>query len=73
MGQRYVSKYMTSISSWKIIGDINLFNVNLALNDLIQNITKGKPENVRIQIVLKTQMEVNLIQSCCQKVILLKC
>ena len=53
MGQRYVNKYKTSISFWKIIGDINLFNVNLALNDLIQEITKGKPENVRIQIVLK--------------------
>src|SRR6476469_3965254 len=48
IGQRYVNKYRTTISSWKINGDINLFNVNLAINDLIQKITKGKPENVRI-------------------------
>src|SRR6478609_2828010 len=53
ISQRYVKKYRTTISSWKINGDINLFNVNRAINDLIQKITKGKPENVRMQIVLK--------------------
>ena len=54
LGQRYVEKYNTTVTSWRITGDVNLFNINLSIKDLINIVTQGKPENVRIQIVLKT-------------------
>ena len=50
----YNSKYKTSITDWKVTGSVNLFNVNKVIEALIQKITANLPENVKIQIVLKT-------------------
>jgi len=50
----YNNKYRTTITDWKINGEVNLFNVNKVIRDLVQKITEGLPDNVRIQIVLKT-------------------
>ena len=44
-------KFRTTITDWKISGDVNLFNK--AINDLINRILDNKSSNVLIQITIK--------------------
>ena len=50
----YNNKYRTMITDYKINGDVNLFNLNHVITDLVNKITEGLPNNVKIQIVLRT-------------------
>jgi len=54
MVYQYTSqKFNATRTAWKISGDISINNLDLALKDLIDQMTHGMPENVRIQLSIR--------------------
>jgi hypothetical protein len=50
----YIPKFKSQRTHWKILGDSNIFNIRNAITDLVNDMTKGLPDNVYIQVQLST-------------------
>ena len=42
-------KFKSIRSEWKVFGDIDIFQVYNIINELINQMTEGQPENVKLQ------------------------
>ena len=47
------SKFSTTRSEYKIYGDVDLFQMQKVIGELIEKMTAGLPENVKLQITLE--------------------
>jgi hypothetical protein len=52
-GEYYYNKYKAMRSEWKVFGDIDIFQVHDVISELVNRITAGLPENVKLQVVLE--------------------
>ena len=50
----YSDKYKTAVSTWKIAGQVDLFNIHKAITELINKMTENCPSNCKIQVSIKT-------------------
>jgi len=48
-------KFKSVRSEWKIYGDVDIFQVHNVVTELINRMTEGQPENVRLQISLENK------------------
>src|SRR3989442_1559255 len=52
--QYYSERYKTNVSTWKITGEVDLFNIHNVIVKLIETMTEHLPSNTRIQISIRT-------------------
>ena len=50
-------------SEWKIYGDVDIFQVHNVMTELINRMTEGQPENVRLQISLENAQNNRIIET----------
>ena len=50
-------------SEWKIYGDVDIFQVHNVMTELINRMTEGQPENVRLQISLENAQNNIIIET----------
>ena len=46
----YNQKFKTNLSHWKIHGEVDIFQIQNAIEKLVSRITENFPENVKLQI-----------------------
>ena len=54
ISEYYSTKYKTSVSTWRVNGSVNLFNIHQVIVELINKMMQKLPENSKIQIGIKT-------------------
>jgi hypothetical protein len=45
----YYEKYKTKRSEWKVFGDIDIFQVHDVISELVNRMTEGLPDNVKLK------------------------
>jgi len=56
-------KFKSIRSEWKIYGDVDIFQVHNVITELINRMTEGQPENVRLQISLENTQNNRIIET----------
>ena len=56
-------KFKSIRSEWKIYGDVDIFQVHNVITELINRMTEGQPENVRLQISLENTQNNTIIKT----------
>ena len=57
------NKFNTIRSEWKIYGDIDIFQTQQVINNLVIRMTEGLPDNVKLQIMLVNNKDDRSIQT----------
>ena len=56
-------RFKTTRSDWKIYGDIDIFQLNNVISELIYKMTTGLPENVKLQVSLENTQNDRVCQT----------
>jgi hypothetical protein len=63
INEYHVAKFKTFRSEWKIFGQVDLYQVNNVIKDLVNRMMADLPENVKIQVILHNVMEDKITQT----------
>ena len=63
MGEYRYDKFNSNCSEWKVFGDVDIFQVHNVITELINQMTEGQPENVRLQINLENTQNNRIIET----------
>jgi hypothetical protein len=51
----YYEKYKTKRSEWKVFGDIDIFQVHDVISELVNRMTEGLPDNVKLKVTVENR------------------
>jgi hypothetical protein len=51
----YYEKYKTKRSEWKVFGDIDIFQVRDVISELVNRMTEGLPDNVKLKVTVENR------------------
>lgn len=52
VSQYHSQKFKSEVSNWKITGTVDIFEINLAITELVEKMTENLPPNVKLQVSL---------------------